>query len=152
MIRIHSQTQITLEGFETPFERTMNKNNRWVKLSTCIPWDDLANAYYQSFNASTGRPAKDARLVIGAVIIKHRLKLSDEETVAQIQENPYLQYFCGLKGFSIQAPFAPSLLVEIRKRMGADVFEQLHQAIINQLEHRTPPTVQILTELTLALN
>ena len=102
--------------------------------------NDLANAYYQSFNASTGRPAKDARLVIGAVIIKHRLKLSDEETVAQIQENPYLQYFCGLKGFSIQAPFAPSLLVEIRKRMGVDVFEQLHQAIINQLEHRTPPT------------
>ena len=97
MIRIHSQTQLTLEGFETPFERTMNKNNRWVKLSACIPWDDLANAYYQSFNASTGRPAKDARLVIGAVIIKHRLKLSDEETVAQIQENPYLQYFCGLK-------------------------------------------------------
>ena len=140
MIRIHSQTQLTLEGFETPFERTMNKNNRWVKLSACIPWDDLANAYYQSFNASTGRPAKDARLVIGAVIIKHRLKLSDEETVAQIQENPYLQYFCGLKGFSIQAPFAPSLLVEIRKRMGVDVFEQLHQAIINQLERRTPPT------------
>ena len=114
MIRIHSQTQLTLEGFETPFERSMDKNNRWIKLSACIPWDDLANAYYQSFNASTGRPAKDAQLVIGAVIIKHRLKLSDEETVAQIQENPYLQYFCGLKGFSIQAPFAPSLLVEIR--------------------------------------
>ena len=47
---------------------------------------------------------------------------------------------CGLKGFFIQAPFAPSLLVEIRKRMGIDVFEQLHQALINQLERRTPPT------------
>jgi len=135
MIRIHSQTQLTLDGFETPFERSMDKNNRWVKLSTCIPWDELSNAYYQSFNASTGRPAKAGRLVVGAVIIKHRLKLSDEETVAQIQENPYLQYFCGLKGFSIQAPFAPSLLVEIRKRMGFDVFEQLHQAIIDQLEY-----------------
>ena len=140
MIRIHSQTQLTLEGFETPFERSMNKNNRWVKLSACIPWDDLADAYYLSCNASTGRPAKDAQLVIGAVIIKHKLKLSDEETVAQIQENPYLQYFCGLKGFSIQAPFAPSLLVEIRKRMGVNVFEQLHQAIIDQLERRSPPT------------
>ena len=117
MIRIHSQTQLTLDGFEAPFERSMDKNNRWVKLSACIPWDELANAYYQSFNASTGRPAKEGRLVIGAVIIKHKLKISDEETVAQIQENPYLQYFCGLKGFSIQAPFAPSLLVEIRKRI-----------------------------------
>lgn len=140
MIRIHSQNQLTIEGFESPFERTMDKNNRWVKLSACIPWDELADAYYQSFNTKTGRPAKDSRLVIGAVIIKHKLKLSDEETVAQIQENPYLQYFCGLKGFSIKAPFAPSLLVEIRKRMGIDVFEQLHQAIINQLERRVLST------------
>ena len=84
--------------------------------------------------------AKEARLVIGAVIIKHKLKLSDEETVAQIQENPYLQYFCGFKGFSIQTPLAPSLFVEIRKRMGIDVFEQLHQAIIHQIDRRTPPT------------
>jgi hypothetical protein len=68
MIPIHSQTQLTLVGFETPFERSMDKNNRWVKLSACIPWDDLADAYYQSFNASTGRPAKDAQLVICAVI------------------------------------------------------------------------------------
>ena len=140
MIRIHSQTQLTIEGFESPFERVMDKNNRWVKLGACIPWDDLANVYYASFNASTGRPAKEARLVIGAVIIKHKLKLSDEETVAQIQENPYLQYFCGFKGFSIQTPFAPSLFVEIRKRMGIDVFEQLHQAIIHQIDRRTPPT------------
>ena len=88
MIRIHSQTQLTLEGFESPFERTMDKTNRWVKLGASIPWDDLADAYYASFNSNTGRPAKDARLVIGAVIIKHKLKLSDEETVAQIQENP----------------------------------------------------------------
>ena len=146
MIRIHSQNQLTIEGFESPFERTMDKNNRWVKLSACIPWDAFADAYYQSFNTRTGRPAKDARLVIGAVIIKHKLKLSDEETVAQIQENPYLQYFCGLKGFSIKAPFAPSLLVEIRKRMGIDVFEQLHQSIINQLERRTPTTAPATDE------
>ncbi len=74
MIRIHSQTQLTLEGFEAPFERSMDKNNRWVKLSACIPWDELSNAYYQCFNANTGRPAKEGRLVVGAVIIKMRNK------------------------------------------------------------------------------
>ena len=84
MIRIHSQTQLTIEGFESPFERVMDKNNRWVKLGACIPWVDLANVYYASFNASTGRPAKEARLVIGAVIIKHKLKLSDEETSTEV--------------------------------------------------------------------
>ena len=63
MIHIHIPTQMTLEGFETPFEQQMDRNNRWVKLSVCIPWDDFAEAYYQSFSAKTGRPAKPARLV-----------------------------------------------------------------------------------------
>jgi transposase, IS5 family len=78
--------------------------------------------------------AKDARLVIGAVIIKHKLCLSDEETVAQIRENPYLQYFVGLSGYQMVAPFAPPLFVEIRKRMGQSVFEVFHSAIIDALE------------------
>jgi hypothetical protein len=46
-----------------------------------------------------GRPAKNDRLVIGAVIIKHKLCLSDEETVLQIQENQYLQYLVGFSCF-----------------------------------------------------
>jgi hypothetical protein len=89
-------------------------------------------------------------LVIGAVIIKHKLCLSDEETVDQIQddsmdgggralsgksaENPYLQYFVGLPSYQMEAPFVPSLFVEIRKRMGQSVFEVFHGAIIDALE------------------
>ncbi len=59
-------------------------------MSRCIPWEELAEGYYQGLTVKQGRPAKDARLVIGAVIIEHKLCLSDQETVAQIQENPYL--------------------------------------------------------------
>ena len=54
-------------------------------MSPCNPWEALAEGYYQSLSATQGRPSKDARLVIGAVIIKHKLCLSDEESVAQIQ-------------------------------------------------------------------
>ena len=118
MIRYHSHRQLSLAEFDWPFQTALDENNRWVKMSQCIPWDALAEGYYQSLSLTQGRPSKDARLVIGAVIIKHKLCLSDEETVAQIQENPYLQYFVGLSGYQMEAPFAPSLLVEIRKRMG----------------------------------
>ncbi len=103
-------------------------------MSRCIPWDALSEGYCRSLSVRQGRPAKDARLVIAAVIIKHTLCLSDEETVAQIQENPYLQYFAGLSGYQMQAPFAASLLVEIRKRMGQEVFEHFHGAIIDAVE------------------
>lgn len=125
---------MTLDGFETPFQTTLDEDNRWVKMSNCIPWDELALGYYQCLSSDQGRPAKDARLVIGAVIIKHKLCLSDEETVMQIQENPYLQFFVGLPGFQTKQPFAPSLFVEIRRRMGVEAFKQFEQAIVDRIE------------------
>ena len=134
MIRSHSHKQLSLAAFDWPFQTALDEDNRWVKMSECIPWDALSEGYCQSLSVRQGRPAKDARLVIAAVIIKHKLCLSDEETVAQIQENPYLQYFAGLSGYQMQAPFAASLLVEVRKRMGQEVFEHFHGAIIEAVE------------------
>ena len=107
MIRYHSHKQLSLAEFDWPFQTALDEHNRWVEMSQCIPWDALAEGYYQDLSTTQGRPSKDARLVIGAVIIKHKLCLSDEETVAQIQENPYLQYFVGLAGYQMEAPFAP---------------------------------------------
>jgi hypothetical protein len=126
MIRTKSHRQLSLADFEWPFQTGLDPENRWVRMSECIPWDELAEAYYDGLSVSQGRPTKDARLVIGAVIIKHKLCLSDRETVAQIQENPYLQYFVGSPGYQKEEPFVPSLPVEIRKRMGQLVFDVFH--------------------------
>ncbi|WP_461422741.1 transposase [Ketobacter sp.] len=99
MIRTQSSRQLSIAEFDWPFQTALNEQNRWVTMSKCIPWDELAEAYYKGLSSTQGRPTKDARLVIGAVIIKHKLCLSDRETVAQIQENPYLQLFVGLPGY-----------------------------------------------------
>ena len=80
-MRYHSQKQLPLADVEWPFQVALNEHNRWVKLSQCIPWDELAEGYYRRFSLSQGRPAKNARLVMGAVTIKHKLCLCDEETV-----------------------------------------------------------------------
>ncbi len=134
MIRTKSHRQMSFSEFDWPFQTGLDSENRWVKMSECIPWDELSEAYYQSLSVSQGRPTKDARLVIGAVIIKHKLCLSDRETVAQIQENPYLQYFVGLTGYQMEVPFVPSLLVEVRKRMGQLVFDVFHTAVIETVD------------------
>ena len=89
----------------------------------------------RQWTAVVGRPCKDARLIIGAVIIKHKLNLSDEETVLQIQENPYLQFFTGFSTYRDEQPFAPSLFVEIRRRMGTDVFKSFEQIILDRTRH-----------------
>jgi hypothetical protein len=136
MIRYKSNRQLNLEGFHLPFGGKLNPENRWVRWSESIPWDALAAGYYKSMSSTQGRPGKDARLVIGSVIIKHKLNMSDEETVLQIQENPYLQYFVGLSSYSDKLPFTPSLFVEIRKRMGGEVFSSFEQAILESLDEK----------------
>ena len=78
--------------------------------------------YYSIMESWKGRPGKDVRLVVGALIIKHKLTLSDEKTVMDILENPYLQFFVGFSSYQDKQPFAPSLFVDIRKRMGQEVF------------------------------
>lgn len=134
MIRYTSQKQISLPGFETPFEEALDPNNRWIKLGEIIPWDELVIAYCRQMSDEHGRPAKNPRLIIGAMILKHKQKWSDRETVLQIQENPYLQKFCGFPRFTLKQPFSPSLFVEIRSRMGEEVFNDFEQALQTRLE------------------
>jgi hypothetical protein len=140
MISYEDPKQQRLPGFEKFFGIPLDRQNRWIRLSEVIPWDEFAEAYNKNMSSGMGRPAKPARLVVGAVIIKHKLCLSDEETIEQIRENPYLQYFVGLHTFQTEAPFAPSLFVDIRRRMGNEVFEQFNQAIIDRLSGKPTST------------
>ena len=102
-------------------------------MARVMPWDELSQAYHQYLDVGRGRPSVDARVVIGAVIIKHKLNLSDRETVGQIQENPYMQYFLGYESFRNEKPFDPSLFVKIRRRMGDGIFEDFTQTIIDEI-------------------
>jgi transposase, IS5 family len=51
-----SPNQLTLLGFETPFEQKLTKNNRWLKLAHSIPWDNLVKYYDDLFASNEGRP------------------------------------------------------------------------------------------------
>jgi hypothetical protein len=103
----------------------LQKDNRWVILADKLPWDELANIYYRSLNPGFGAPAKDARLVIGALIIKHTLGLDDRETIETIRENMYIQYFLGLCEYTYSDVFDRSLFTTLRYRMGEDKFDEM---------------------------
>jgi transposase, IS5 family len=132
MIRYTPAKQLTLEGFSTPFSQQLSTTNRWVILAAKIPWDKLADVYYKKMRADFGAPTLSARMVIGAVIIKHILNIDDREVVEQITENIYLQYFVGLSSFQQEAPFDASLMVSIRKRLGIDVMSRLNEIILQE--------------------
>ena len=136
MIRYTSQNQMTIEEFKTPFEIRLNKENRWVKLGESMPWDALAKIYYRSMSSDMGAPAIDARIVIGAMIIKHKLKLDDREAVEAIRENMFMQYFLGLSEYKYEYVFDRSLFTTLRYRLGADKFDAMTRQIILRSENK----------------
>jgi len=138
MIKYTPANQLTLTGFSTPFDNSLSPDNRWVKLSKVVPWDDLAKIYITNLNQYSGRKSIDARMVIGALIVKHKLGLDDRGTVKMISENIYLQYFCGLTSFQVEEPFHPTVFVDIRKRMGASSFDKWNEKIIEKADSLKP--------------
>ena len=68
--------------------------------------------------------------MIGSLIIKHLSNLDDRETVEQIRENTYMQYFHGYSSFTTAQPFDSTLFVEFRKRLGMDNLNAINDKII----------------------
>lgn len=64
-----------------------------------------------SFNPTTDAPAKFVRMAFGALFIKQRLGLTDEESAELIQENAYVQFFLGFSGDFSKAAFELSMMV-----------------------------------------
>ena len=95
----YSNGQISLADFKQPVGMNLKESNRWVKKAQTIPWLDIEKRYAKLFTNRKGNVAKPLRLALGACIIQAEYGYSDEETVLQIQENPYLQYFCGYPGY-----------------------------------------------------
>lgn len=108
----------------------MNPDNRWVRKSETIPWDEIEEKYAKLFPSNTGNVAKPLRTALDSLLIQQQLHFPDEELVEEIRENPYFQYFIGLPGYVDKIPFVPSLLVEFRKRLNADVMQDINEMII----------------------
>ena len=101
-----------------------------MKLAELIPWDEVESEYAQQFSSSEGAPAKSCRVALGALIIKERLGTSDEETVEQIRENSYLQYFLGFYEYRDKAPFEASMFVHFRKRFTVESVGRINEKIV----------------------
>ncbi len=109
MYRPGPRQQLSVEDFFLPFGGKLSGNNRWIKLRALIPWDELQDDYASQFCRGFGAAAKSFQMTLGALIIKARLRLTEEELVEQIKENPCLQFFIGLKAFQDAVPFAPRI-------------------------------------------
>ncbi len=124
--------QLEMFNKSLPFSGKLNRLNRWIRIACLINWQHFELIYAKTFS-TTGRPGIRARYVLGSLILKHKLEVSDEELLLHLSENPYLQYFIGLEKFSHDIPFDTSTLTNVRKRLGDDEFKKFEQTIIDEL-------------------
>lgn len=133
MYRKEEQPPISAENFELTFEGKLSSDNRWVMMAEFIPWSEFEEEYSSNFSIEMGAPAKSFRMALGALIIKEKLGISDRETVEQIKENPYLQYFVGMSSYQNEAPFDASMLVHFRERISAELVNKVNQEMVKKM-------------------
>ncbi len=124
--------------FELANGSKLSALNRWVKMAEIIPWSEFESEYAANFPREKGAPAKSFRMALGALIIKEKLGISDRETVEQIRENPYLQYFIGQSSYSNELPFDPSLLVHFRQRISPNLINKVNERMVERMREITP--------------
>lgn len=122
--------QMTIDDFILPFSGSLSADNRWVRLAKIIPWDEIEKEYAFMFPSDRGNVAKPVRMALGSLIIQARCGYTDRELVQQITENPYLQYFIGLKEYQLTKPFTPVALVKFRKRFNAKRLAHINEIIL----------------------
>lgn len=136
---IHYTPEQQQVQFPNPFEVHLDTNNRWIKMAHPIPWDEMAVEYYKAMHNDQGAPALNARLILGALIIKHLMAMTDEDTIETIRENLYMQYFVGLPCFQREPIFDPSLFVHIRKRLHIESWLKFNEIFIQKSRIKKEP-------------
>jgi IS5 family transposase len=126
----HNEEQLEFEDFHLPFGGRLRSDNRWVRLAKLIPWEKVEKIYASNLaGTGQGAPAISVRVALGSLIVKERLGTSDEETLEQIRENPYIQYFLGLKQYKDEQLFHSTMFVHFRKRFPSDTLNRINEMI-----------------------
>ena len=125
----YSNGQISLADFKQPVGMNLKESNRWVRKAQTITWLEIEKRYAALFTNRKGNVAKPLRLALGACIIQAEYGFSDEETALQIQENPYLQYFCGFECYTMDSPFDVSMMTHFRKRISPEMIQRINDLV-----------------------
>lgn len=111
--------------FRIELSRIVDPGHGLVKLSKVVDWKRLEELFGATYCADNGRPGVSTRLMVSLHYLKYTHNLSDEDVVDAWIENPYWQYFSGMKWFEHTVPIDPSSMTRWRKRIGDAGAEEL---------------------------
>jgi len=113
------------ELFRVELIQIIDMSHGLVKLAKVVDWDRFEEVFGKTYCPDNGRPAISTRMMVALHYLKYTHNLSDDDVVATWVENPYWQYFCGMKWFEHKLPIHPSSMSRWRKRIGDAGAEEL---------------------------
>ncbi|OCC15323.1 transposase IS4 family protein [Dissulfuribacter thermophilus] len=117
--------------FSIELSKLVNPSHPMVKLAKAIDWDRLDEVFGKTYCPNKGRPGISTRLMVALHYLKYTYNLSDEAVVEGWIENPYWQYFSGMKYFEHEFPIDPSSMTRWRKRIKESGAEELLKETIS---------------------
>ena len=120
-----SQKDRQRDLFRAALDNIIDPSHGLVKLSKVVEWNRLDDFFGSTYCSDNGRPGVSTRLMVALHYLKYTRNLSDEDVVATWVENPYWQYFSGMKWFKHELPINPSSMTRWRKRIGEAGAEEL---------------------------
>lgn len=144
--KIDKTPQLNL--FKIPLVHFINKSHELCLLADKIDWADLESSFSVYYTEDNGRPSIPIRKVVGVILLRRMLNLSDEKIVEQWKDNPYWQYFCGEIHFQHEPPFDPTELIKFRKRIGESGSEILLKMSIYLFDKKEVEEKNVLVDST----
>ena len=141
------------ELFRPMLTYMIDKNHELAHLSNVIDWQYFENEFSPLYS-HVGQKSVPIRLMVGCLLLKHLKNLCDETLAKAWIENPYMQYFCGMRCFEYRFPFDPSDFVHFRKRIGEEGFNKIfaYSVSVHGMEKETVRCAWHLSDTTVQEN
>lgn len=113
------------ELFKNKLWQMIDHKHPLVQMAEVVSWARMEETFGTTYSEENGRPAISTRLMVALHYLKYTFDLSDDDVVMGWVENPYWQYFSGMKYFEHEIPIDPSSMTRWRKRVGEAGAEEL---------------------------
>ena len=116
--------------FKSELAAIIDLSHPLARLASKIDWECFEKTLHPTYVAGRGAPAINTRLMVSLHILKFQHDLSDQAVVERWMENPYWQFFSGMRFFSHSLPLDPSSMTRWRNRLGASGAEEILKATL----------------------
>jgi 1A family penicillin-binding protein len=121
----------------------------WFRFSLVIPWEQIEAKFSPLFaQTRAGTAEEQARMLFGALIIREKYRLNNQETVKFIAAEPYLQYFIGITDTNGELPIDEGILDDFCAKLDLRSYGLINELLAKAGSAATPSGIEAAPDST----